>query len=111
MYWQGCRRNAWHTCKYIQHMHILRHGIEYDSAKNAANQLKHGVDFAEAASCLHDPMGLSVEDYSEGEARWRFIGYSDRGRLLTVCYTLRGDVPRLISARKATSGEKAAHER
>jgi uncharacterized DUF497 family protein len=30
---------------------------------------------------------------------------SDQARLLTVVYSMRGDIPRLISARKATAKE------
>jgi uncharacterized DUF497 family protein len=33
------------------------------------------------------------------------VGMSARARLITVVYTLRGDNPRLISARKATAKE------
>lgn len=89
----------------------MRSGVEYDRAKDAANRLKHGIDFAEAATCMEDPHAPLLEDHAEGEPRWLIIGRSDRGRLLTDCFTLRGDLARLISARKATSKEKADYER
>jgi uncharacterized DUF497 family protein len=80
--------------------------IEFDPHKAAANLRKHRVSFEEAASCLLDPRALAMEDqHSEGEARWVLVGMSARARLLTVVYTLRGDNPRLISARKATAKE------
>lgn len=84
---------------------------EADPAKDAANLTKHGVSFAEAASCLLDPMALVLEDVvAVHEARWILVGRNERGRLLTVVYTMRDDVPRLISARKATARERKAYE-
>lgn len=81
--------------------------IEWDRGKAASNFRKHGVTFAEAATCLLDPMALAMEDdNSEGEPRWLLVGLSDQLRLLTLVYTRRGkDTLRLISARKATRGE------
>nr|CAO90037.1 unnamed protein product [Microcystis aeruginosa PCC 7806] len=38
------------------------------------------------------------------------VGESDRGRLLIVSYTERGDVIRLISAREVTQTEREAYE-
>lgn len=92
-------------------MHILMQGVAFDPGKAAANLRKHGVGFAEAATCLFDPQALVMEDDREGEARWLLVGCSECGRILTVVYTLRGDVPRLISARKATARERASHAR
>ena len=83
---------------------------EADHAKAAANLAKHGVAFDEAATCLLDPMALVVEDDAPNEERWLLVGASERGRVLTVVYAMRGHVPRLISARKATAREKASYE-
>lgn len=83
---------------------------EADPAKAASNLAKHGVGFDEAASCLLDPMALAMQDDGEGERRWVLVGCSERGRVLTVVYTMRGDVPRLISARKATARERTSYE-
>jgi uncharacterized DUF497 family protein len=49
------------------------------------------------------------DDCSDGESRWILVGMSARARLLTVIYTLRGDNPRLISARKATTKETKSY--
>lgn len=85
-------------------MHIT---VEWDAAKTASNLRKHGVGFEEAATALLDPMALAREDDSScDEARWVIVGMSERARLLTVAYTLRGDDRiRLISARRATRSE------
>jgi uncharacterized DUF497 family protein len=81
--------------------------FEFDPRKAASNLKKHGVSFEEAASCLLDPLALAREDDdSTDEPRWLLLGMSRQGRLLTVVYTLRGDTPRLISARESTKKEE-----
>ena len=74
---------------------------ESDPAKALINQRKHGIAFDEAATCLLDSMALVRDDDDAiGEHRYVLVGMSDVGRTLTVCYTMRGDIPRLISAPK-----------
>ena len=83
---------------------------ESDPAKALINQRKHGVAFDEAATCLLDPMALVREDGDAiGEHRYVLVGMSDAGRTLTVCYTVRGEVPRIISARKSTRKEQQSY--
>ena len=81
--------------------------IEFDPKKAASNLKKHGVSFDEAASCLLDPFARVRNDPdAANELRLILLGISQTGRLLTVCYALRGDeVIRLISARKSTKKE------
>lgn len=81
--------------------------IEWNQVKAGLNLRKHGVSFEEAASSLLDPDALVLEDFgAEGESRWILIGMSNRVRLVTVVYTLRGeDCIRLISARKSSRKE------
>jgi uncharacterized DUF497 family protein len=85
--------------------------IEFDPKKAAGNLKKHGVSFEEAASCLLDPLALVKDDPdAKDELRLILLGMSQAGRLLTVCYTLRGDEAiRLISARKATRKEVTSY--
>ena len=79
---------------------------EYDQNKAKSNLQKHGVSFAEAVTALLDPNALAMEDPgAEDEARWILLGMSDRIRLLTVIYTLRGPRIRLISARRSSRSE------
>ncbi|MEO0826960.1 MAG: BrnT family toxin, partial [Cyanobacteria bacterium J06642_9] len=49
-------------------------------------------------------------DHSEDEERYLIVGESNRGRLLIVSYTERGDSTRLISAREVTRIERDAYE-
>jgi uncharacterized DUF497 family protein len=87
-------------------------GFEWDEAKASSNLEKHGVGFAEAASALLDPLALTVFDtaHSVTEDRWLTIGYSQALRLLLVISTDRDSATRIISARKATSGERQIYE-
>ena len=80
--------------------------IQFDNRKATSNLRKHGVSFEEAATALLDANALVSEDGdAEDEQRFVFLGLSSQGRLLTVCYTLRGEAIRLISARPATATE------
>jgi uncharacterized DUF497 family protein len=81
--------------------------IEWDSRKATANLLKHGIDFADAATVLDDDRGVTMRDeLSSDEDRYVTLGMDALGRLLVVVYTWRGDTVRLISARQATPQER-----
>ena len=85
---------------------------EWDAIKAAANIRKHGVDFADAATVLHDERAITIEDESaEGEVRWASVGVDALNRVLVVVYTWRGDRVRFISARRATRSERRQYER
>jgi uncharacterized DUF497 family protein len=45
-------------------------------------------------------------DHSEGERRYYLLGMSDRGNLLVVCHTDRGDVTRIFSAWQANRRQR-----
>lgn len=83
--------------------------FEWDPAKAASNQKKHGVSFEEAQSVFYDEFAVQFfdEENSGAEDRFLMLGISDRARLLIVCHCERqhGNVIRIISARKATKGE------
>lgn len=90
-------------------------GIEFEwhAAKAAANLKKHRVPFEEAMTIFSDEMALTVPDmvHSGSEDRSLGIGRSERGRLLTVCFTERKDRIRIISARLAERWERREYER
>ncbi len=80
--------------------------FEWNENKAEVNKDKHqGVTFDEAVSCFYDP------DHSNDEDREILIGHSEQGRLLTISYTLRDNVIRIISARKATNHEAEYYAR
>ena len=74
--------------------------------KAAANLKKHGVDFADAATVLHDEQAITVREDEEGEERYVTVGMDALGSVLVVVYTWRNNKPRLISARNATPQER-----
>jgi uncharacterized DUF497 family protein len=86
--------------------------FEWDRAKSAANQEKHGVSFEEAATAFGDPLSITIldPDSSEDEDRFILIGQAFSGRLLVVVHTDRGESTRLISARPATRRERRTYE-
>ncbi len=81
--------------------------IEFDPAKARANFQKHKVSFADAEQALRDPHAFTIDDPdAEGELRLVTLGMDAIGRVLVVVHTLRADRVRLISARKASKGER-----
>ena len=79
---------------------------EWDPRKAAVKLKKHGVDFADAATVLHDEQAITVRDDEGDEERFVTIGMDALGHVLVVVYTWRGQRPRLISARKAKPQER-----
>jgi len=70
------------------------------------------MSFDEAKTVFVDPVAriFADEDHSIDEEREIIIGHSLSNRLLLVCFTERGVVIRLISARKATQQERRDYE-
>lgn len=84
--------------------------IEFDHNKAALNLQKHTIELSEGIGALLDRGALTRPDPdSRGEARWLTLGMSKAGNLLVVVWTERGDVVRLISARKATKQEEKTY--
>ena len=80
--------------------------IEFDPAKAQSNFQKHRVGFAHAEQALRDPFAVTIEDPDiRGEQRFVTLGMDALGRILVVVHTPRGDLTRLISARKASRSE------
>lgn len=84
--------------------------FEWDEGKREANLVKHGVDFADAVDVFADPLRVERIDQRRAyaEERRQVVG-TVRGHVLFVVYTLRGEVRRLISARRASSNERRAY--
>ncbi len=92
-------------------MYHHRVSFEFDPKKAAANLRKHGVSFAEAEPVMYDPRALTREDDDSAiEPRYSTVGTGALGRVLTVCWTERGEAVRLISARLATARERKCYE-
>jgi hypothetical protein len=86
--------------------------FDWDSDKAEANEAKHGVRFAEAATAFGDPLSITIPDpeHSVGEARFILVGLSYLSRLIVVAHAETHDSIRLISARLATKAERRSYE-
>ncbi len=83
--------------------------FEWDEAKNRANIAKHGIDFTRAKEIFSGPT-VNFLDHRRnyGEIRRVAIGLVE-GREVYVIYTVRGEVYRIISARRANRSERRAY--
>jgi uncharacterized DUF497 family protein len=88
----------------------------WDLTKAASNRAKHGLSFETAARVFDDPFHASKPDPHPDGDRWHTIGLVG-SVLLLVVHTWpemekEGNEPvgRIISARKATAGERKAYE-
>ena len=81
----------------------------WDEGKSDANLRDRGFDFA-FASLIFDHVTVEVEDRRQdyGEKRMVAIGLAD-GMHLTVVYTDRGLVRRIISARRSNRRERQVY--
>jgi uncharacterized DUF497 family protein len=80
--------------------------FEWDKAKSERNRRKRGFGFATAALVLGGPIQTTLDDRRDyGEERIIAIGEID-GEVLVVVYTDRGQVRRIISARRANRKER-----
>jgi uncharacterized DUF497 family protein len=83
--------------------------FEWDPGKAASNLAKHGVDFPTATKVFDDPnIRLGFDPRPRGETRYQAIGSVSRV-VLFVSYTMRGEVCRIISARRASRRERQSH--
>jgi hypothetical protein len=80
--------------------------VEYDSDKDAANLAKHGVSLALGVIVLENCIGAVVDERRDyGEIRINAFGPVNN-RLFVCTYTMRGEIHRLISVRKASRQEQ-----
>lgn len=90
--------------------------FEWDEAKAADNERKHGVAFDTAVQVFADPYHVTDQDRIEGgEYRWQTIGWAGGVALLLVAHSWTdgdgGEVIRIISARRAERRERVRYER
>ena len=78
----------------------------WDSEKAKLNKQKHKLSFETAAYIFLDEHRIENYDelHSNDEDRIKIIGRINE--VLTVIYTERGDINRIISARRATKDEE-----
>jgi len=79
--------------------------IEYDNAKDKANQAKHGISLA-AAKLVDWDNAFSYEDkrFAYGEVRMHALAFLE-AKLMSIIYVDHEDHLRVISMRKASKKE------
>ena len=73
--------------------------FDWDSDKDAENQLKHGVSFIRAQYAFADPKRVIAKDITHSQTEERFYCFGEvDGGVLTVRFTYRASVIRIIGA-------------
>lgn len=88
--------------------------FEWDADKARSNLVKHGISFESATLALEDPFAvIEIDRIEGGEYRWQTIGMAFGVSLLLVAHTVEDadvEIIRIISARRATRGERRKYE-
>jgi uncharacterized protein len=87
--------------------------FEFDAAKEAANVIKHGIDFKTASEVFFDDHAIVAQDlkHSQYEQRWLVIGRIGDGRIITVWYSEREGKVRIIGAAELRRWRKEYEKR
>jgi len=80
--------------------------FEWDSEKALLNWKKHTVNFEDAALVFADENRIERFDSEHSDDEDRYITIGKVESVLFVIYTERGEITRLISARRATAKER-----
>jgi uncharacterized DUF497 family protein len=83
--------------------------FEWHEPKRLSNLVKHFLDFLDAYLLFSSPYIVADLGIIKGEHRWMATGMIDDVHV-TVIYTMRGDVIRIISLRKARDGERKRYQ-
>lgn len=86
---------------------LAQTGFEWDEDKNEANLIKHGIDFEDASEVFYGPVIIRGSNRNN-EERWVAIGIS-HDRILSVIFTRRKNLIRIISARHPRPNEERAY--
>jgi uncharacterized protein len=77
----------------------MNSSFDWDPRKDVENQRKHGVAFVDAQLAFLDPKRVIARDLSHSVQEQRFYCFGEvGGGVLTVRFTFRDDVIRIIGA-------------
>lgn len=82
----------------------------FDPAKDASNQLKHGLSLSFGERIFQDDNYLIIPTIraADEEERFKVVGLVDQ-KLSTGVFVWRGDLARFISVRRSNKGEERAY--
>ena len=88
-------------------------GFEWDEGNIHKNENKHGLKWTVIEEVFFNEPLLIVEDFkhSMGECRCVALGHNDFDELITVVFTVRNHLIRVISARAMSKKEKIVYEK
>lgn len=86
--------------------------FEWDKGNVDKNLKKHQVFDRETEEAFNDESKFIFEDerHSEKEIRYALFGKSDKGRKLSIVFTVRKDKIRIITARDMSKKERRDYE-
>jgi hypothetical protein len=86
-------------------------GFEWDDGNSSKNWARHRISQTEAEQIFVNRPVVVIGDvaHSGTEARYFAFGRTDGGRLLTVVFTVRGQLLRVISARPMSRRERRGY--
>ncbi|MGH9472041.1 MAG: BrnT family toxin [Terriglobales bacterium] len=85
--------------------------FEWDEKKRALNLATHGIDFQDATGIWGEAV-LEVPSRHLLGAEQRFLAIGHlKGMAVTVVFTWRGEVRRIISARRARRDERQEYDK
>lgn len=88
-------------------------GFLWDAANKDKSEVKHKVSIQEAEEVFFDSKHKLLKDrlHSGKEHRFIAIGLTKSNRLLTIVFTVRGNLVRVISARPSSKKERNLYEK
>ncbi len=88
-------------------------GFQWDEGNINKNFYKHNVENWECEQIFFNEPLIILDDpkHSLEEKRWAAFGKTDAGKLLTVVFTKRGSLIRVISARTMKRKERNFYEK
>ena len=81
-------------------------GFEWDDGNAAKNWSRHEVSQTEAEQAFLNRPVVVAGARPGAEARWFAFGRTDGDRLLTIVFTMRGPLLRVVSARPMSRAER-----
>jgi hypothetical protein len=82
--------------------------FDWDPNKNMSNQEKHKIAFEDATDVFNDQNRLEYVSDKQGETRYLTVGKAFQV-IISVVYTVRDLIIRIISARLASQDERRAY--
>jgi uncharacterized protein len=93
------RWNLYYYMARCMEIRIEKTDFEWDDTKNAVNQAKHGVSFADAQRAFTDCRRVIARDLEHSETEERFYCFGEvDGNVMTIRFTYRRGVIRIIGA-------------